>query len=98
MNIDLLHVPDCPNRTEARQNLDAALASAGIDAVVHERVVTTAEEATAMGMNGSPTILIDGIDPFGADASASLACRLYRDAAGVRGAPSVEALTARLAS
>jgi len=98
MNIDLLHVLDCPNLTEARQNLDTALARAGIVAVVRERLVTSAEEATAMGMNGSPTVLIDGVDPFGADAAASLACRLYRDAAGVRGAPSVEALTAGLAS
>ncbi|HVM53242.1 MAG TPA: hypothetical protein VM262_08605 [Acidimicrobiales bacterium] len=98
MNIELLHVHDCPNRTEARRNLDAALARVGIDAVVYERVVTSPELAVAMGMNGSPTILIDGIDPFGADASASLGCRLYRDATGVRGAPSIEALTARLAS
>lgn len=98
MRIDLLHVPDCPNLAEARRNLDTALADAGVDADVRQRVVTSPEEATAMGMNGSPTILIDGADPFSADASGSLACRLYRDAAGVRGAPTVEALAARLAS
>lgn len=98
MNVELFHVPDCPNLPEARRNLDAALERVGIDAVVHERLVTSAEEAAASGMSGSPTVLIDGIEPFDTDAPASLGCRLYRDAAGVRGAPSIEALSARLAS
>jgi len=45
-------------------------------------------------MHGSPTLLIDGVDPFGPpDQRPSLSCRLYRDAAGrPAGAPSVEAL------
>ena len=51
-------------------------------------------EAAQAGMCGSPTLLIDGVDPFAAPGQApGLACRLYRDAAGrPAGAPTVEAL------
>ena len=50
-------------------------------------------------MHGSPTVLIDGSDPFAAPgADASLSCRLYRDEAGrVQGAPSAGQLRAALA-
>jgi hypothetical protein len=45
-------------------------------------------------MHGSPTLLINGVDPFAAPGQApGLACRLYRDVAGrAAGAPTVEAL------
>lgn len=48
-------------------------------------------------MTGSPTVLINGADPFAvAGAAPSVSCRLYRDAdARTDGAPSVEALRAR---
>ena len=40
-------------------------------------------EAAEAGMRGSPTLLINGVDPFAAPGQApGLACRLYRDAAG----------------
>lgn len=99
MNIVLLHVPDCPNRLDARQNLDAALAAAGIsEVIVREREVHTPADAAVVGMNGSPTILVDGADLFGTDTPATLACRLYRDETGIRGAPTVDAILGRLAS
>ena len=45
-------------------------------------------------MHGSPTLLIDGVDPFAAPGRpSSLSCRLYRDATGhADGAPPVDAL------
>ncbi|MEY9936759.1 organomercurial lyase [Streptacidiphilus sp. MAP5-3] len=45
-------------------------------------------------MHGSPTLLVDGRDPFAAPGTAAtVSCRLYRSADGrVDGAPSVEAL------
>jgi hypothetical protein len=45
-------------------------------------------------MRGSPTLLLDGIDPFAvAGQRPSLSCRLYRDPDGrADGAPSVDAL------
>jgi hypothetical protein len=91
MEIDLLYVPDCPNRPLARRHLAAALAQTKRVAVIREREVRSSEEAARLGMRGSPTILISGRDPFaeGTDVEA-LACRLYRTELGYSGAPTVE--------
>ncbi len=59
--------------------------------------VTSAEQADAVGFRGSPTILVDGADPFAdPDAPTGLACRIYRTAAGVEPAPTVEQFRAVL--
>jgi hypothetical protein len=99
VDVELLTVPDCPSRTLARQRIVEAFAAAGFAVpVIVERVIDTPQAAVAAGMHGSPTILIDGTDPF-ADASGepSLSCRLYAAAAGLAGAPGVEDLVAALA-
>ncbi|MFN2545184.1 MAG: thioredoxin family protein [Actinomycetota bacterium] len=59
--------------------------------------VESAEEAERLQFRGSPTILVDGEDPF-ADESApvGLACRLYRTEDGVDGSPSMAQLRAAL--
>ena len=50
-------------------------------------------EATGLGMAGSPTILVNGRDPFAQGAEPSLSCRLYCGGDGPPdGAPSVEDL------
>jgi len=51
-------------------------------------------------MHGSPTLLINGTDPFATPGqAASLSCRIYRDDAGRAGpAPSVEALQREIAA
>ena len=98
-NVRLLYFEDCPNWQLADTRLKEALAAVGADpdAVTYERV-TTVEQAQALGFRGSPTILVDGTDPFAdPDAPAGLACRLYRTASGVQPAPTVEQLQAVLA-
>lgn len=94
MKLQIMQVPDCPNVAVLRQRLDEALADSTPEVEVTIRVVQDADEATVVGMTGSPTLLIDGTDPFaepGRDPSVS--CRLYRDVEGqVAGAPSVAAL------
>jgi hypothetical protein len=93
MELTLLTVPDCPNAAVFEQRLAAALAGRP-DAVVRRREVADEREAAQAGMRGSPTLLINGVDPFAAPGQApGLACRLYRDEAGrAAGAPTVEAL------
>ena len=93
MDLMLLTVPDCPNAAGFEQRLAAALAGRP-DAVVRRREVASEREAVHAGMHGSPTLLINGTDPFAAPGQVpGLACRLYRDAAGrAAGAPTVEAL------
>lgn len=91
VRIDILVLPDCPHRATTSARVRAALKRAGVEASVREIEVATAQDAERLGMLGSPTILVDGHDPFGAG-EASLSCRLYRTAQGVAGAPTVDQL------
>jgi len=94
VQIDILHVPDCPNLGVARSRVQTALERARIEAAVRELEVGSIGAAARTGMPGSPTILVDGTDPFvQAHANPSVACRLYRTEEGLDGAPSVEQLT-----
>lgn len=98
VDIELLYVPNCPNRETARRHLEAALAEQGLAAVVREREVASPEEADRFGMHGSPTIRVDDRDPFaGPDARPSLSCRLYHGEHGASGAPTVAQRSAVLA-
>jgi hypothetical protein len=93
MELTLLAVPDCPNITMLEQRLAVALAGHR-DVVVRRREVASEQDAAQAGMHGSPTLLVDGVDPFAEVGQVpSLSCRLYRDVtARTDGAPSVEAL------
>jgi hypothetical protein len=89
MRITVLTVPDCPNAPVVEQRLAQALD--GREADVERVDVGDPEQAARLGMTGSPTVLIDGADPFGLPgAHGSLSCRLYRGPDGrAEGAPSV---------
>jgi hypothetical protein len=93
MELTLLTVPACPNAAVFEERLSAALAGHP-GAVVRRREVADEQEAAEAGMHGSPTLLVDGVDPFAAPGQPpSLSCRLYRDTAGrADGAPPVDAL------
>ena len=98
MRITVLTVPGCPNAPLAMRRVTAALAgrAARVELVeVHDQA-----QAAEAGMNGSPTILLDGVDPFApVGVAPSVSCRLYRDADGeVAGAPSVAALREAVAA
>lgn len=97
MLIEILTVVDCPNGTVAVQHVLAALATLGQAGEVVERHVGDAAEAATAGMAGSPTILVDGVDPFAAAGQeTSLSCRLYRNGDTVTGAPTVAQLRVAL--
>lgn len=92
MELVVLAVPDCPNVAAMLRHLEQVLPDDA--APVDVRVITNEVEAARYGMRGSPTLLINGTDPFAApEATVSVSCRIYRDAAGrTAGAPSVEQL------
>ncbi|MFG2404764.1 organomercurial lyase [Streptomyces brevispora] len=88
---------DCPHARPALERVTAALA--GRDADVELVEVADETEAARLGMYGSPTILIDGTDPFAPPGAVpSLSCRLYRATDGtVSGTPDETALRQALA-
>jgi hypothetical protein len=93
VGITLLHVADCPNLSLARDRVIEAAELAGLGVRVEERLVHGLSDAAELGFTGSPTILVDGVDPFAdTDLGPSMACRLYSTGEGVEGAPSVDAL------
>lgn len=87
--VTVLTVPDCPNAPLVRERITEALEGRAVPVEWIE--VQDADEASRQGMTGSPTVLLDGIDPFSSDeAQPSLSCRLYRHADGTTdGAPTV---------
>lgn len=97
MRITILTVPDCPNVPVVRERLTEALDGRAADIELVE--VSGEGDAARWGMTGSPTVLLDGTDPFATPgAPPSVSCRLYRDAEGrTDGAPSVQALREALA-
>ena len=99
MQIKILYFSGCPNWQTAHNRMRTALAELGRTetAVYLQDVGETPHLPREWA--GSPTVLIDGQDPFAADsgsAPARDACRLYRTAAGFEGAPSIDQLRTAL--
>jgi len=91
MRIELLYFEDCPNWKVADERLREVTSRRG--QVVSYRLVATPEEAEANGFRGSPTILIDGRDPFATgDEPVGLSCRVYQTPDGLAGAPTIAQL------
>lgn len=97
MKIRLLHVPDCPNLGPLTERLNELLRDRP-EVAVESLEVSDEDQATLLGMAGSPTVLIDGVDPFAEPGrTSSVSCRLYRDDEGrVSGVPSVDMLRSAL--
>lgn len=98
MSVVLQYFDGCPNWREADALLREALAQIGEgDVSVELQKVETLEAAVAAGFTGSPTVLVDGRDPFAvAGAQPGLACRVYLTPQGLRGSPTLEQLVAVL--
>jgi Alkylmercury lyase len=93
VHLTVLAVPDCPNVKLLEKHLMQALEGRD-DVTVSRHEIADQDQAARRGMNGSPTLLVDGIDPFaGPGQQASVSCRLFRDSRGnADGAPSVRQL------
>jgi hypothetical protein len=98
MRLEILHVDDCPNVAVLEDHLRTVVGDR-VDVEVTMRLVEDDGLGAELGMRGSPTLLVDGIDPFAdLEQPPSVSCRLYHGAAGaVTGAPSLEALRHALA-
>lgn len=92
MRVELLYFDGCPNWTVADTRLMEALGMVGRgDVPVERRHVGTVEEAAAVGFTGSPTVLVDGRDPFATGGEqVGLSCRVYVTPAGLSGSPTIK--------
>ncbi len=91
--VTVRYIDDCPNWQPLAGEL-AELAAERGDVVVRTERVASEEEARDLEFRGSPTVLIDGVDPFVDEDAPSpvggrqgLACRLYRTPEGSAGRP-----------
>lgn len=98
MDVRLLYFEECPNWRVAEQRLRSALASVGRDGErIHRVLVETPQDAVRLGFIGSPTILLDGRDPFATgDEQPAFACRVFWTADGRAGSPTVGQLVEAL--
>jgi len=100
MNIEVLHIDDCPNWIEAGSRIRQALDATGhADTEIRYRLLQTPDDAALVPFAGSPTIILDGEDLFpGGGQTTDLACRVYFTPAGLAGLPTTEQLAEAIAS
>lgn len=97
MKIELLYFDGCPNWRVTRERLTEALAQLSRDDAPELVEVLTDEQAAALSFAGSPTVLIDGADPFPHTGGPhGLACRVYPTPAGLAGSPTTDQLAAAI--
>ena len=88
LEVTVLAVPDCPNEPVLRDRLAQVLPDYP-DATVTRKVIQDEAGAARHGMHGSPTLLVNGSDPFAARLArlpaSPAACTAIR--AGRPGAP-----------
>lgn len=98
--ITIQYLPGCPNLALAEQRVAEAIGRLGTPnpSVALEEIVDE-DHARRAGFHSSPTVLLDGVDPFAEPGAAAVfSCRVYRTEKGSEGAPSVEQLTTALAA
>ena len=91
MGVQLLYFDGCPHWAVADELLRIALSSLGRESESIEHVlVVSDEQAEALKFIGSPTFLVDGVDPFAVgDEPLGLACRLFNTPGGMAGSPTI---------
>lgn len=93
VHIQLLYFDGCPNWQVADGRLREALETLGRPVGVERILITTPAQAEQWQFHGSPSLLIDGDDPFTQPgAPVGLSCRLYRTPDGIAGSPTVDQL------
>ncbi|MGE0308552.1 MAG: thioredoxin family protein [Acidimicrobiia bacterium] len=93
--LQLLYFPECPHWSLAEKRLREVADRCGLS--IEHQLVTTEDDAERVSFRGSPTILIDGVDPFAeGDQAIGLSCRIYRTPDGYAGSPTSEQIAAAL--
>jgi len=97
VEIEVLHIDDCPNWEEAGSRLRDALYESGhSDSTINYRLLKSAKDVEGTAFAGSPTITLDGVDLFPSAGASDLACRIYQTPTGLAGLPTTEQLVERI--
>ena len=97
MNVTIRYLEGCPGWQEAREHLRAAAREVGVELDVRLEPVETLEEAERLGFPGSPTLLLEGADPFAEPGAVpAMACRVYGTPAGPAVVPTIDQLATAL--
>lgn len=92
VDVELVYFEGCPHAETAYERI-LEVVSGRSDVRVTKHLVVTQEDAKRRHLHGSPTILVDGIDPFAdPDAPIAWACRIYETSSGHDGSPTVAML------
>jgi hypothetical protein len=99
MEITLQYFDDCSNWKITDRDLKELITKQNLNIDVRYQLIDTPEAATEHSFRGSPTVLIDGTDPFlVGEAPVGLSCRLYITENGPAGSPSLDQLEMALTS
>lgn len=97
MRVTLQYFESCPNWQVVDQRLKSVIDQNDLNVDLAYRLVESPEDAEIYGFHRSPSILIDGVDPFAtAETQVGYACRTYFTEAGPSESPSVEQIAAAL--
>jgi hypothetical protein len=98
VRVTIRYFDGCPHWRIAYDRLRQVLREEGlIDGGPLLELVETPEDAERLRFVGSPTILIEGRDPFGeTEAAFGLSCRVYTTPDGLAGSPTPDQLRAAL--
>lgn len=90
MRVTLQYFEGCPHWKLADARLRKVLTELNSESVTLEyQKIDSPDTAERVGFHGSPSILVDGRDPFtSAYEAVGMSCRAYRTEDGVQGAPS----------
>ena len=89
MKITIQYFDGCPHWQLADKRVQSVVRGLDRDDVkVEYQLIDSPEAAARVGFHGSPTVLVDGRDPFVTGAEpVGLTCRVYQTEAGAQGAP-----------
>ena len=97
MQIQLLYFDGCPHWTVMADRLREALELLDYPTTTERLPVESQEEAERLQFGGSPSILLNGTDPFRSpNSDIGLSCRVYSTPDGPSGSPTMEQLVGAL--
>ncbi len=98
MEVALQYFDGCPNWETSMAHLVSLQGEGhGFDIIL--QFIQTPEAAESVGFRGSPSVIIDGVDPFAdPDAPIGLSCRVYTTGAGRAGSPTLGQLREAITS